>query len=125
MKLVYVLFGGILLLGSAVASLSQNPPKPWGPASYLESWQGQPGKADVSASQPVGAGATMACIDVQPRADGSQCVLKYENGGTETLDFRQAITATKTDVVRLTCNAKAAQRSCKVQINSPKKEDPK
>lgn len=115
-------FVGIVFVASLASALmaQQHPPKPIGPSSYLESWQGQPGKPDKIDHIPVGAGTIMACIDVQPRQAGSECKLRYENGGEETLKFRDSITATKTDVIYLTCNATVAQRSCKVQLNSPK-----
>lgn len=106
-----------------VGSVGQKPPIPTGPSYYLESWQGQANKPDQEDHGPVGTGTIIACIDVQPRQNGSECVIRYENGGTEHLKFHSSIQATKTDVVYLTCAAKTPQRSCKAQLTPPKEHN--
>jgi hypothetical protein len=117
------LFASTLLLVGAAKSMPRPQQKPPHPAHfyYLESWQGQPGKADKSDHAPVGDRSTIACVEVTPRQEGSECVLRFENGGTYNLKFRDAITA-KNDVVYLTCKASVAQRSCKVQVLTPDSE---
>ena len=60
----------------------------------------------------------MACTNVGPKTDGSECLLKYENDGKMYLQFNQTITATSTDEVHLTCVSKgpAEPISCEVAI---------
>ena len=48
----------------------------------------------------------MACTNVGPKTDGSECLLKYENDGKMYRQFNQTITAASTDEVRLTCVSK-------------------
>ena len=118
---------GVSLIGfCVVVAVGQMPPKPAGPEYFLESWTGQPGKADQTEHKPVGKGSQMACIDVQPRDGGVQgCHLKFENGQHYDLAFRQAIQAPDTDVVYLTCTTKPSTgvktTYCKLSVIPPKK----
>lgn len=88
---------------------------------YLESWTGQPGKADMVDHKPVGKGNLMGCEDVQPR-DGSVlgCHVKLENGKHFDLKFRQSINSPDTDVAYLTCNTNpptgVATTYCKLSV---------
>ena len=45
----------------------------------------------------------MVCTTVEPRKDGNECLLTYENDGKMSVQFNQAITATSTDEVSLSC----------------------
>jgi predicted SAM-dependent methyltransferase len=97
--------GAALLIAGVVCVSASQTPKPV--SSYiLKSWQNQPGKADQADHKPVHEGSLMACTNVEPKKDGSECLLKYENDGKMYLQFNQTITATSTDKVRLTCVTK-------------------
>ena len=57
-----------------------------------------------------------------PHQEGSTCNLKYKSGGEEILKLQESMTAPKTDVVYLTCEATAPRRACKVQLTVPKRK---
>ena len=106
-----------LLIAGVVGVSASHTPKPV--SSYtLKSWQNQPGKVDHADHKPVHEGSLMACTSVEPKKDGSECLLKYENDGKMYLQFNQTITATSTDEVHLTCVSKgpAEPISCEVAI---------
>jgi hypothetical protein len=48
----------------------------------------------------------MVCTNVEPKKNGNECLLKYENDGKMNVQFHQAITATSTDEVSLSCVSK-------------------
>jgi predicted SAM-dependent methyltransferase len=90
-----------LVAGVVCISMSQNPEVV---SSYtLTSWQNQPGEADQTDHKPVHEGSLMACTNVEPKKNGNECLLKYENDGKMNLQFHQTITATSTDEVSLSC----------------------
>ena len=107
------------MIAAITTSLAQDKPTPKRPRSYLESWQGQPDKADKIDHTSVKGGTVIACIDVMPHQKGSTCNLHYKNGGEEILKLQQSTTAPKTDVVYLSCEATAPRRACKVQLTVP------
>ena len=112
----HVLVAVLLVAGVVCISVSQTPKAV---SSYtLKSWQNQPGKADQTDHKPVHEGSLMACTNVEPKKDGNECLLKYENDGKMYLQFKQTITATSTDEVYLTCVSKvpAEPISCEATI---------
>jgi hypothetical protein len=110
----------LFLMSLSLVSLAQNKPTPTRPRSYLESWQGQPDKADKIDHASVRKGTIIECIDVMPDQKDSTCNLQYKNGGEEILKLQQSTTVPKTDVVYLSCEATAPRRACKVQLTVPK-----
>jgi hypothetical protein len=60
----------------------------------------------------------MSCTNVEPKNDGTECLLKYENDGKMYLQFYKTITATSTDEVHLTCVSKDPAQSilCEMTI---------
>ena len=115
----------MFLMSLSLVSLAQDKPTPTRPRSYLESWQGQPDKADKIDHASVRKGTIIECIDVMPHQEGSTCKLKYKNGGEEILKLQQSTTAPKTDVVYLSCEATVPRRACKVQLTVPKEQTTK
>lgn len=115
----------VSLMSLSPTSLAQYKPNPTRPRSYLESWQGQPDKADKIDHASVKRGTVIACIDVMPHQEGSTCNLKYKNGGEEILKLQESTTAPKTDVVYLTCEATAPRRACKVQLTVSREQTTK
>ncbi len=107
----------VLLVTGVVGVAALQTPKP-APNYTLKSWQNQPDKADHADHKPVHEGSLMACTNIEPKKDGSECLLKYENDGKMYLQFNQTITATSTDEVHLTCVSKdpAEPISCEVAI---------
>ena len=106
----------LLVAGVVCFSASQTPKAV---SSYtLKSWQNQPGKADQADHKPVHEGNLMVCTNVEPKKNGNECLLKYENDGEMYVEFRQTITATRTDEVSLTCASKVSSEpiSCEVTI---------
>jgi predicted SAM-dependent methyltransferase len=111
-----VLVAVLLVVGAVCASMPQNPEVV---STYtLESWQNQPGMADQTGHKPVHEGSLIACTNVEPKKDGNECLLKYENDGKMYLEFHQTITATSTDEVFLSCVSKESTEpiSCEVTI---------
>jgi hypothetical protein len=102
--------------GFACISISQNPEV--GSSYTLKSWQNQPGKTDQTDHRPVHEGSLMVCTNVEPKKDGNECLLKYENDGKMNVRFHQAITATSTDEVSLSCVSKEPTEpvSCEATI---------
>ena len=115
----------VFLMSLSPTSLAQYKPAPARPSSYLESWQGQPDKADKIDHAPVKGGTVIACIDVMPHQEDSTCNLKYKNGGEEILKLQESTTAPKTDVVYLSCEATVPRRACKVLLTVPKEQTTK
>ena len=105
-------------LGAGVVciSMSQNPEV--GARYTLKSWQNQPGKTDQTDHRPVHEGSLMVCTNVEPKKDGNECLLKYENDGKMNVQFHQTITATSTDEVSLSCVSKEPTEpvSCEATI---------
>ena len=102
--------------GFACVAMSQNPEV--GSSYTLKSWQNQPGQADQTDHRPVHEGSLMVCTNVEPKKDGNECLLKYENDGKMNAQFHQAITATSTDEVSLSCVSKEPTEpvSCEATI---------
>jgi len=94
--------------------------------SNLESWTGQPNKADRTDYKRVEERSRMECVDVQPR-DGSVhgCDLQFEGGGHYDLLFGQAVNTSDSTVIGLTCSTQPQSgvrtTYCKLNI-SPMKE---
>ena len=124
MKLNYVvLFPSLFLMaGLTSAALAQSSPAPTPKSSYLESWRGQPDRADKIDHASVDEGTVMTCIEVMPVQKDSICNLKYKNGGDITLKLRQSVASTKTDVVYLSCDATFPRAACRVRLTAPKKQ---
>jgi hypothetical protein len=105
-----------LVAGVVCISMSQNPEV--GPSYTLKSWQNQPGKADQTDHRPVHEGSLMVCTNIEPKKDGNECLLKYEHDGKMYVQFHQALTATSTDEVSLSCVSKEPTEpvSCEATI---------
>ena len=67
----------VFLMSLSFVSLAHDKP-PTRPRSYLESWQGQPDKADKIDHASVRKGTIIECIDVMPHQEGSTCNLQYK-----------------------------------------------
>jgi hypothetical protein len=106
----------LLVAGAVYVSVSQTPKAV--SSATLKSWQNQPGKADQTDHTPVHEGNLMACTNVEPKKDGSECMLKYEHDGKMSIQFHQTISATSTDEVYLTCVGKVLTEpiSCEATI---------
>jgi hypothetical protein len=114
-----------LMASVTSAFVTQNLLTPTQRRSYLESWRGQPDKADKIDHASVDEGTIMTCIEVMPVQKDSICNLKYKTGGEITLKLEQSITSTKTDVVYLSCDATLPRAACKVRLTAPKKQTAK
>jgi hypothetical protein len=126
MKRWVTLFLSLLSLASVTFALvTQNSLTPTQKRSYLESWRGQPDKADKIDHALVDEGTTMTCIEVMPLQKDSICILKYEKGGEITLKLQESVTSTKTDVVYLNCDATLPRAACKVRLTAPAKQTAK
>jgi hypothetical protein len=101
LKMWHALVALPLGAGLVCISMSQNPEV--GSSYTLKSWQNQPDKADQTDHRQVDKGSLMVCTNIEPKKDGNECLLKYENDGQMDAQFHQAITATSTDEVSLTC----------------------
>src|ERR1700737_2141709 len=93
-----------MLVALGTIALARQEPKPSRPTSYMESWQGRPGQPDVIGRKQISKDTMMTCVLVEPgpRA-GSACLIKYENGGEDTLEFKQSMLSPKEDVAYLEC----------------------
>jgi len=99
-----VLVAGLLVGGFLYISSAQTPEVV---STYtLKSWQNQPDKADRTDHKPVRERSLMACTNVEPKRDGNECLLRFENDGKMYLQYDQTITATSTDEVSLSCVGK-------------------
>jgi predicted SAM-dependent methyltransferase len=97
-------FAGLLVGGFLYISTAQTPEVV---STYtLESWQNQPDKTDRTDHKPVRVRSLMACTNIEPKRDGNECLLRFENDGKMYLQYDQTITATSTDEVSLSCVGK-------------------
>jgi hypothetical protein len=99
-------------------ALAQGKPKPSYATSYMESWQGRPGKPDAIDHKPISRDTMMTCVLVEPGSRaGSACFVRYDNGGEVTLKLNQSVLSPNNDVAYLECLGDEPTH-CKLQVRS-------
>jgi hypothetical protein len=101
-------------------SLGVGQPKSHAAGFFLESWTGQPGKADQLDHKRVEKANRVECVDVQP-SDGSVhgCSLQFEDGGHFELRVGEAVITSDSTVLGLTCSTQPTVKTtyCKLSVN--------